>query len=176
MRRSWVRIPSRARIRIVVIRDSSMCIAEACWNGRVSQHGWSRLSAARRPAAAAGRALMATDPVRRAIEHAPLVDHHVHSVLRHVDDRATFESFLTESDWPAAEGSSYFDSFLGAALLRVCAPVLDLAPTATPNEYLARRTELGGETANRRLLRATGVTELLVDDGLRSDDLADVPE
>jgi hypothetical protein len=124
-------------------------------------------------------ALMAGEAARRAAHAAPLVDHHVHSVLRDVSDRATLESFLTESGQPAAPGCSYFDSFLGAALLRTCAPVLDLPPTASPDDYLARRIEVGGEDANRRLLRAAvaaGVAELLVDHGFRGGDLLDVPE
>jgi len=119
---------------------------------------------------------MASESVRRAVDAAPLVDHHVHSVLRDVKDRVTLERFLTESGQPAAHGCSYFDSFLGAGVLRACASVLDLPPTATPNDYLARRKQLGGEATNRRLLRATGVAELLVDHGFRSDELVDVPE
>ncbi len=119
---------------------------------------------------------MASEPVRRAVDAVALVDHHVHGVLRQVNDRPTLERFLTESGHPAAQGCSYFDSFLGAALLRVCAPILDLAPTATPDEYIARRNEIGGEASNRRLLRAAGVAELLLDDGLLCDGLVDGPE
>ena len=106
----------------------------------------------------------------------PLVDHHAHSVVRDVADRMNFERFLTESGRPAAPGCSYFDSFLGAALLRTCAPVLDLPPAATADDYVARRMELGGEEANRRLLRRAGVAELLVDHGFRGDDLVDMPD
>jgi hypothetical protein len=106
----------------------------------------------------------------------PLVDHHVHSVVRDVADRIAFERFLTESGRSAAPGCSYFDSFFGAALLRTCAPVLDLSPTATADDYVARRKELGGEEANRRLLRRAGVAELLVDHGYRGDDLVDLPD
>jgi hypothetical protein len=119
---------------------------------------------------------MASESARRVADAAPLVDHHVHSVLSDVSDRETLERCLTESGQPAAPGCSYFDSFLGAALLRTCAPVLDLPPTATADEYLARRKELGGEEANRRLLRGAGVTELLVDHGFRGGDLVGVHE
>ncbi|HXY46144.1 MAG TPA: amidohydrolase family protein [Acidimicrobiales bacterium] len=119
---------------------------------------------------------MASESARRAAEAAPLVDHHVHSVVREVGDRTTLERFLTESGLPATAGHSYFDSFLGAALLRTCAPALGLAPTVGPDEYLARRKEVGGEGANRRLLRAAGVAELLVDHGYCGDDLVDLPE
>ncbi|MGD0592408.1 MAG: amidohydrolase [Acidimicrobiales bacterium] len=119
---------------------------------------------------------MASESAHRAVDAAPLIDHHVHSVLRDVGDRATLERFLTESGQPAAAGYSYFDSFLGAALLRNCAPALDLPVTVTPDDYLARRKELGGEEANRRLLRAAGLAELLVDHGFRGGELVDVPE
>ncbi|MGA7416641.1 MAG: amidohydrolase family protein [Acidimicrobiales bacterium] len=106
----------------------------------------------------------------------PLVDHHVHSVVRDVADRTAFERFLTESGQPAAPGCSYFESFLGAALLRTCAPVLDLPPAATADDYVARRKELGGEEVNQRLLRRAGLAELLVDHGFRGDDLVDVSD
>lgn len=106
----------------------------------------------------------------------PLVDHHAHSVARTVPDRVAFEHYLTESSEPAGGGGSYFDSFLGASLLRTCAPVLDLPATAGPEEYLARRLELGDSEANQRLLRASGVQELLVDNGFRGDELVDLPE
>jgi predicted TIM-barrel fold metal-dependent hydrolase len=106
----------------------------------------------------------------------PLIDHHVHSVVRDVADRTAFERFLTESGQPAAPGCSYFDSFLGAALLRTCAPVLDLPPAATADDYVVRRLELGGEEVNRRLLRRAGLAELLVDHGFRGDELVDVPD
>ena len=73
-------------------------------------------------------------------------------------------------------GSSYFDSFLGARFLRACAPALDLPATARADDYLARRKELGGAEANRRLLGAAGLAELLVDHGFRGDDLVDLAE
>ena len=117
----------------------------------------------------------APGPASGLSDDVPLIDHHAHSVVRDVGDRITFEGFLTESGRPAAAGCSYFDSFFGAALLRTCAPVLDLSPAATADDYLARRRELGGEEANRRLLRRAGVVELLVDHGFRGDDLVDVP-
>jgi uncharacterized protein len=101
----------------------------------------------------------------------PLVDHHAHSVVREVRDRARFESFLTEAGTAPAPGHSAFCSFLGASLLRTCAPVLGLAPSASAEDYLTCRAELGDEEANRRLLRAAHIDELLIDHGFRSDDL-----
>jgi uncharacterized protein len=106
----------------------------------------------------------------------PLVDHHAHSVVHDVADRGAFEQYLTESRQPAGTGCSYFDSLLGASLLRACAPVLDLPFTAGPDDYVARRLEIGGDEANRRLLRAAGLEQLLVDHGFRGEDLADLAE
>jgi predicted TIM-barrel fold metal-dependent hydrolase len=120
--------------------------------------------------------LTAPEVVSRLVEHIPLVDHHVHSVVRDVADRMAFERLLTESGEPAAPGCSYFDSFLGAAVLRTCAPVLDLSPDSAADDYVGRRQELGGEEANRRLLRQARVEEMLVDHGFRGSDLVDLAE
>jgi uncharacterized protein len=110
-------------------------------------------------------------PAGAATSAVPLVDHHAHSVVPEVRDRATFESFLSEGGTAPARGGSAFCSFLGASLLRTCAPVLGLAPSASAEAYLTCRTELGGEEVNRRLLRAAHTDELLIDHGFREDDL-----
>jgi hypothetical protein len=110
------------------------------------------------------------------LDRTPLVDHHVHSVVRDVEDRAGFERFLTEASVPAASGCSYFDSFLGAALLHTCAPLLGLPETATADQYLERRLEVGGEEANRVILRAARLDGLLVDHGFCADDLVEPSE
>ncbi|WP_063736424.1 amidohydrolase family protein [Streptomyces sp. RTd22] len=99
----------------------------------------------------------------------PLVDHHCHGVARHELDSAAFEAFLTESDAPAALGTTFFDSQLGFALRRWCPPLLDLEPHCPPARYLARRRELGVREVNRRLLSAAGITDFLVDTGLPGD-------
>jgi predicted TIM-barrel fold metal-dependent hydrolase len=119
---------------------------------------------------------MPSDVARRAVEAAPLVDHHVHSVVGELSGRAALERYLSESGRPAAPGCSYFDSFLGAALLRTCAPVLGLPPNSTVEDYVSRRSDLGGREANRQLLRAAKVAELLVDHGFRGGDLVDLAE
>jgi hypothetical protein len=106
----------------------------------------------------------------------PLVDHHAHSVAPEIPDRPSFERYLTESGRPAAAGCSWFDSFLGVALLRTCAPVLDLPESAGPDEYLDRRRELGGAEVNRRLLRSGGVDAVLIDHGYRAPELVDLDE
>jgi predicted TIM-barrel fold metal-dependent hydrolase len=107
---------------------------------------------------------------------APLIDHHCHGVARDRLDRAELESFLTESDRPPPAGCTAFDSLLGIAVRQRCAPVLDLPAGADPDDYVGRRAELGGEEANRRLLRAAGVSALLVDTGLAGDGLLGLGE
>jgi hypothetical protein len=47
----------------------------------------------------------------------------------------------------------------------ICAPLLDLPPSPSPDEYLARRVELGADEVARRLLASTGITDYLVDTG-----------
>ncbi|MDX3230483.1 amidohydrolase family protein [Streptomyces sp. ME19-01-6] len=98
-----------------------------------------------------------------------LVDHHCHGLVRGEPDAAAFEAYLTESDAPAAPGTSYFDTQLGFAVRRWCPPLLGLAPHCPPERYLVRRRELGAAEVTRRLLRATGITEFLVDTGLPGD-------
>jgi hypothetical protein len=93
-----------------------------------------------------------------------LVDHHCHSIVGEDLDRPAFEALLTEAADPAAAGESTFDTPLGVALRRWCAPVLDLPAHAPPEQYLARRAELGAAEANRRLLQAAGASDLLLDD------------
>ena len=94
----------------------------------------------------------------------PLIDHHCHGVVAGDLDRPGFESLLTEAD-SAQPDRSPFDSMLGTAVLRWCAPMLDLAPLPTVDRYLERRAELGWWEVSRRLLRGTGVEARLVDTG-----------
>ncbi len=99
----------------------------------------------------------------------PLVDHHCHGVARAGLSAQAFESFLTESDAPAAPGTSFFDTQPGFAVRRWCAPLLDLEPHCPPEAYLARRAELGPAEATRRLLGSCGISDFLVDTGLPGD-------
>ena len=98
-----------------------------------------------------------------------LVDHHVHGIVSGELDVATVESLLTESLAPSPAGTTAFDSQLGFAVRRWCAPVLDLEPSAPVAEYLARRTELGAAQVARRFLTAAQVDAWLVDTGYQSD-------
>jgi predicted TIM-barrel fold metal-dependent hydrolase len=96
----------------------------------------------------------------------PLVDHHCHGLVRGDLDRAGFEATLNEADGPAPLGTTLFDSMLGLAVRRWCAPVLDLPAHASPEEYLDRRQEVGADEVNRRFVAAAGIAEFLVDTGL----------
>ncbi|MEW2612210.1 amidohydrolase family protein [Streptomyces sp. NPDC047880] len=105
--------------------------------------------------------------VREALDSLRLVDHHCHGTVTADLDRSTFESLLTEGEaWP---GVSPFDSPVGVAVRRHCAPLLDLPRHATPGEYLARRSELGWREVQRRFLRATGTDVFCVDTGYAPD-------
>jgi uncharacterized protein len=95
----------------------------------------------------------------------PLVDHHCHGVVPGDLDRRSFEGFATEGLDPVTEGTSNFDSPVGLAIRRWCAPVLELPPLASPDDYLTRRAELGAEEVHRRLLRSIGLEALLVETG-----------
>ncbi|MGP3973850.1 amidohydrolase family protein [Streptomyces sp. 8N114] len=109
----------------------------------------------------------------------PLIDQHCHGVLRVGPDPAAFEGYLTEAHVPrrpapavgaTAEETgppfSYFDTQLGFAVRRCCAPVLGLDPHCEPAAYLRRRAELGTTEVTGRLLRASGISAFLVDTGL----------
>jgi len=100
-----------------------------------------------------------------------LVDHHCHGLVVEDLDRAGFEAMLNEAGRPSPLGTTIFDSMLGLALRRHCAPLLDLEPLATAEDYLARRGELGAAEVNRRMVAASGIETFLVDTGLEPDRL-----
>jgi len=107
-----------------------------------------------------------TDVVRvtEAARTVPLVDHHCHGVAVAELDRAGVERLISEGGAPP-EGETNFDTPIGLAIRRHCAPLLDLEPHASAADYLARRAELGTAEVNRRLLGATGTSRYLVDTG-----------
>jgi predicted TIM-barrel fold metal-dependent hydrolase len=80
-------------------------------------------------------------------------------------ERPEFEAMLTEAAGPSLLGGSLFDSQIGLAVRRWCAPVLDLPAHTPADEYLARRAELGADEVNRRLMAATATQTFLVDTG-----------
>ncbi|WP_033319215.1 amidohydrolase family protein [Streptomyces yerevanensis] len=112
---------------------------------------------------------MSPGPVQEALAALRLVDHHCHGVTAAYLDREGFESLITEGGaWP---GISPFDSPVGVAVRRHCAPLLDLPRHAPAEEYLARRAELGGREVNRRFLAAAGTDVFCVDTGYAPDRL-----
>jgi uncharacterized protein len=107
--------------------------------------------------------------VREALDALGLVDHHCHGLVTAGLPRAAFEELITEGGaWP---GISSFDSPVGVAVRRHCAPLLDLPRHAPPEEYLARRAELGTEEVHRRFLAASGTAAFCVDTGYAPDRL-----
>jgi uncharacterized protein len=94
-----------------------------------------------------------------------LVDHHVHPALATELSHQEFEELITESGRPAPAGTSRFDSQLGVAIRRWCGPVLGLPASVPALAYTGRRSELGAAEVARRLLRASGIAQLLVDTG-----------
>ena len=95
-----------------------------------------------------------------------LTDHHCHGLVTADLDRDGFEALMNEAPRASALGTSLFDSMLGLAIRRHCAPLLDLEPLAPADAYLARRRELGAAEVNRRLVSATGIGTFLVDTGI----------
>lgn len=118
-----------------------------------------------------GADALSHDALAEHLSSLSLVDHHVHGAFR--DDVAdeVFAETITESDRGGRSGQSAFDSPVGFAILRWCAPLLDLEPHASPSDYLARRHELGVAGVNRRFLSAEQVSAFLVDTGFNADGL-----
>lgn len=120
---------------------------------------------------------MSTEPsgaspaLAEAIGALRLVDHHVHSALAAPVGLAELGDLLTESDRPAAAGTSPFDSQVAFAVRRHCAPLLDLDPHAPIEDYVAARAALPTDEVDRRLLGAAGVDRWLIDTGFRGDAL-----
>ena len=104
-----------------------------------------------------------SDPV----DLGPLIDHHCHGLVLDDLDRGSFEALMNEAAAPSPLGTTFFDSMLGLAIRKWCAPVLDLPEHASAEDYLVRRRELGAQ-ATRRLVAAAGITTFLVDTGLNA--------
>ncbi|MFJ4681943.1 amidohydrolase family protein [Streptomyces sp. NPDC088789] len=101
--------------------------------------------------------------VREALDALGLVDHHCHGVVTGDLTPEGFEGLLTEGDpWP---GVSLFDTPVGTAVRRHCAPLLDLPAHAPPGEYLRRRADLGAAEVGRRFLTAARTEVFCVDTG-----------
>lgn len=119
---------------------------------------------------------MSTGPIIELLGRLPLVDAHCHPVLARAIQPGEFERCFTEGDGAGAgpEGESTWDSAVGLAIRRWCAPALDLEPLARPSDYLDRREALGLAGVTSRLLGAARLAHLLVDTGVVGPDLGEV--
>jgi predicted TIM-barrel fold metal-dependent hydrolase len=98
------------------------------------------------------------------VDLGPLVDHHCHCLVLDDLDRLVFEQLMNEATAASPLGT-FFDSMLGLAVRRWCAPVLGLEAHASAEDYLVRRRELGVE-ASRLLVAAAGIETFLIDTGI----------
>lgn len=100
------------------------------------------------------------------IEQVQLVDHHAHGYWVTAGDRTRFENGLNEANTePIADFDSAFDTQLGFAIRAHCAPILGLPKHADPDEYWDHRISLGDDEVARRLLRAAGISDWLIETG-----------
>jgi uncharacterized protein len=111
------------------------------------------------------------DQLRDTVDRMELVDHHCHGVSTADLDDDGVEALLGEGGPPPA-GRTNFDSPVGLAIRRHCAPVLGLDPHASRRDYLDRRRELGAAELARRFLAPTGTSRFCVDTGFRPDGLS----
>lgn len=102
----------------------------------------------------------------------PLIDHHCHGVVTGTMTRAAVEALMSESYAPPAPGTNHFQKPLGLAIRRHCAPLLDLPPLVSSDEYVARRLALGTLEVSRRLLRSCGMQTHLLDTGHRGGEIS----
>ncbi len=111
------------------------------------------------------------DDLVEALSHL-LVDHHVHGTFLGAVNRARFEEAINEgSTGPIPDYMTQFDSQVGIAIRRWCAPLLGLPRHAAPDDYWHRRSELDDSGVARALLPAAGVRTWLVDTGWSTDRL-----
>lgn len=101
----------------------------------------------------------------------PLVDHHCHGVVRGDLDRVGVEELLNEATHRSPLGTTLFDSMVGLAVRRWCAPVLDLEPLVDAETYVRRRSELTPAELARRFVGGAGLSDVVVDTGFGADRL-----
>jgi predicted TIM-barrel fold metal-dependent hydrolase len=99
-----------------------------------------------------------------------LIDHHVHGAFEKAVDRAEFEAAINEGSIdPVPSFMTQFDSPLGLAIRRWCAPVLGLEPHADSDTYWRRRSELAPDELAGVMLRAAGIARWIVDTGYKGN-------
>ncbi|MFC6356847.1 amidohydrolase family protein [Luethyella okanaganae] len=97
-----------------------------------------------------------------------LIDHHVHGCFTEAIDRARFEDCLNEgSPEPMPGFMTQFDSQIGFAIRRWCAPLVGAPPLVDANGYWAARSALAPAELNARMLRAAGVEHWVIDTGFQ---------
>jgi predicted TIM-barrel fold metal-dependent hydrolase len=109
--------------------------------------------------------------LRHHIATLPLVDHHVHAPLATTVSRGRFETMITESDRPIPAGTTQFDSQIGFAIRRHCAPLLGLPAHASADAYWAARSERSPEQLSDLFLTEARTSDWLLDTGFKSDEL-----
>src|SRR5690606_37708336 len=100
------------------------------------------------------------------MEALPLIDHHVHGTLLPPLSRSQFESFLTESAEPIPEWMTQFDSQVGFAVRKYCAPEFGLGEHADADSYWEARASRTPDEVSRLLLTASGIAESIIDTGV----------
>ncbi len=106
------------------------------------------------------------DALTKCLAALPLIDHHVHGTLVPRLSRADFESFLTESLEPIPAWATQFDSQVGFAVRKYCAPILGLPEHADAESYWSARASRSPEEVTRLLLSSTGISHSLIDSGV----------
>ncbi|RDH80477.1 amidohydrolase [Mycolicibacterium moriokaense] len=102
-----------------------------------------------------------------------LIDHHVHGAFNKPIDRPGFEASINEgSTDPVPDFMTMFDSPLGLAIRRWCAPVLGLPPHTGADDYWARRSEFGPDELTTAMLSRAGVARWVVDTGFKGEEIA----
>jgi predicted TIM-barrel fold metal-dependent hydrolase len=110
-------------------------------------------------------------PASEALTEISLVDHHVHGVVIDNPTHESFANMITESDRTPSSLAAAFDTQVGFAVRRWCAPLLDLPKHSDAATYFARRTELGSAEVNRRFLQSSGIGHFLIETGYRGDEI-----
>src|SRR6185295_13626133 len=99
-----------------------------------------------------------------------LIDHHVHGNFNQPVGRADFEAAINEgSTDPVPDFMTQFDSPLGLAIRRWCAPLLGLEALASADDYWKRRSEFAPDELARLMLPAAGAARWIVDTGFKGD-------
>ncbi|MFF2245050.1 amidohydrolase family protein [Arthrobacter sp. NPDC058130] len=105
------------------------------------------------------------------VEQVSLVDHHVHGAFHADGDEARFQNSLNEGNTePLANPWDAYNTQIGLAIRRWCSGILDLPRHASPADYWSRRAELAEHELSRRMTRAAGVSDWLIDTGLDAPD------